>query len=57
MEEIVNEVIKVCKEKGIAKIPVWFDGGIRYGSDVFKALAIGADLIWIGRPVLWGLAC
>jgi (S)-2-hydroxy-acid oxidase len=42
---------------GIPKVPVWFDGGIRSGDDVLKALAIGADLVWIGRPVLWGLAC
>ena len=47
----------MCKEKGIPKIPVWFDGGVRSGSDVLKALALGADLVWIGRPVLWGLSC
>ena len=38
------------------KIPVHVDGGIRHGTDVFKALALGADFCWIGRPVLWGLA-
>jgi (S)-2-hydroxy-acid oxidase len=38
------------------KIPVHVDGGIRHGTDVFKALALGADFVWIGRPVLWGLA-
>ena len=32
------------------------DGGIRHGTDVFKALALGANFVWIGRPVLWGLA-
>ncbi|MED5370121.1 MAG: alpha-hydroxy acid oxidase [Myxococcota bacterium] len=32
------------------------DGGIRRGSDVLKALALGAEAVWIGRPVLWGLA-
>ena len=38
------------------KIPVHVDGGIRHGTDIFKALALGADFVWIGRPVLWGLA-
>ena len=38
------------------KIPVHVDGGIRHGTDVFKAIALGADFVWIGRPVLWGLA-
>lgn len=37
-------------------IPVHVDGGVRHGTDVFKALALGADFVWIGRPVLWGLA-
>lgn len=32
------------------------DGGVRRGIDVLKALALGADLVAIGRPVLWGLA-
>ncbi len=32
------------------------DGGFRRGTDVFKALALGADAICIGRPYLWGLA-
>lgn len=33
-----------------------FDGGVRRGSDIFKALCLGADMVWVGRPVLWGLA-
>lgn len=32
------------------------DGGIRRGSDVFVAMALGATCVWVGRPVLWGLA-
>jgi isopentenyl diphosphate isomerase/L-lactate dehydrogenase-like FMN-dependent dehydrogenase len=38
------------------KIPVLVDGGLRRGSDIFKALALGARAIAIGRPYLWGLA-
>ncbi|TKA32561.1 hypothetical protein B0A50_01669 [Salinomyces thailandicus] len=38
------------------KIPVHVDGGIRHGTDIFKALALGADFCWVGRPALWGLA-
>ena len=33
------------------------DGGIRRGNDIFKALAIGAKAVGIGRPALWGLSC
>lgn len=37
------------------RMPVLFDGGIRRGTDIFKALALGADAIAIGRPYCWGL--
>ncbi len=32
------------------------DGGIRTGNDVLKAIALGAKCVFIGRPVIWGLA-
>ncbi len=38
------------------KIPVLIDGGFRRGTDIFKALALGARAVCIGRPYLWGLA-
>ena len=38
------------------RVPILLDGGIRRGTDVLKALAIGARAVLIGRPYLWGLA-
>jgi len=38
------------------RIPVFVDGGIRRGSDMFKALALGAKGVGIGRPYIWGLS-
>ena len=43
-------------EKVRGKTRVLFDSGIRRGTDVFKALALGAEAVGVGRPVLWGLA-
>jgi isopentenyl diphosphate isomerase/L-lactate dehydrogenase-like FMN-dependent dehydrogenase len=37
------------------KVPVMVDGGIRRGADVYKALALGATAVGIGRPYIWGL--
>ncbi len=38
------------------RVPIVFDSGIRRGQDVFRALALGADVVACGRPVLYGLA-
>lgn len=48
LPEVVNAVGK--------KIPVLFDSGIRGGADAFKALALGATAVCIGRPYVYGLA-
>ena len=39
------------------RVEVYVDGGIRHGTDVLKALALGARAVFVGRPVLYGLAC
>ena len=38
------------------RIEVYVDGGVRTGGDVIKALALGADAVFVGRPAIWGLA-
>ena len=38
------------------RVPVMIDSGFRRGTDIFKALALGADAVCIGRPYVWGLA-
>jgi 4-hydroxymandelate oxidase len=38
------------------RVPLVMDGGVRRGSDIFKALALGANAVGIGRPYIWGLA-
>jgi 4-hydroxymandelate oxidase len=35
---------------------VYLDGGVRWGTDILKALALGARAVMLGRPILWGLA-
>ena len=49
--ESLPEVIEGVR----GRVPVFVDGGVRRGSDVFKALALGARAVGIGRPYLWGL--
>jgi isopentenyl diphosphate isomerase/L-lactate dehydrogenase-like FMN-dependent dehydrogenase len=44
-----------CVQAAGGKIPVLVDGGFRRGTDIFKALALGATAVGVGRPYLWGL--
>jgi 4-hydroxymandelate oxidase len=50
------EALPAVADAVAGRIPVLMDGGIRRGTDVIKALALGATAVGIGRPVLWGLA-
>jgi len=50
------EALPECVEAASGKIPVLIDGGFRRGTDIFKALALGASAVGVGRPYLWGLS-
>jgi isopentenyl diphosphate isomerase/L-lactate dehydrogenase-like FMN-dependent dehydrogenase len=50
----IEALPQVVAEAG-NRIPVFVDGGFRRGTDIFKALALGAKAVGIGRPFLWGL--
>jgi isopentenyl diphosphate isomerase/L-lactate dehydrogenase-like FMN-dependent dehydrogenase len=53
--EATIEALPEVVEGVNGRIPVFVDGGFRRGTDVFKALALGAKAVGIGRPMLWGL--
>jgi isopentenyl diphosphate isomerase/L-lactate dehydrogenase-like FMN-dependent dehydrogenase len=48
LPEVVEAVDRRCE--------IYLDGGIRRGTDILKALALGARSVLVGRPILWGLA-
>jgi isopentenyl diphosphate isomerase/L-lactate dehydrogenase-like FMN-dependent dehydrogenase len=50
--ESLPEVVQTVRNR----VPVLVDGGFRRGTDVFKALALGARAICIGRPYMWGVS-
>lgn len=58
-EETLRSTIESLPEviEGVAgRVPVIVDGGVRRGTDIFKALALAASAVGIGRPYAWGLA-
>ncbi|XP_078503207.1 2-Hydroxyacid oxidase 1 [Lissotriton helveticus] len=50
--DVLPEIVEAVQ----GKVEVYLDGGVRKGTDVLKALALGAKTVFIGRPILWGLA-
>lgn len=50
--EVLPTIVKHCS----GQTKIIFDSGIRNGQDAYKALALGADAVMIGRPFVWGLA-
>jgi len=54
LRSTIEALPEVVAEVG-GRVPVIVDGGFRRGTDVYKALALGATAVGIGRPFLWGL--
>jgi 4-hydroxymandelate oxidase len=50
------ELLPAISDAVAGRVPLLIDGGIRRGTDIVKALALGATAVAIGRPVFWGLA-
>jgi 4-hydroxymandelate oxidase len=50
------ELLPAIADELGGKLPLLVDGGIRRGTDIVKAIALGATAVAVGRPVLWGLA-
>lgn len=53
--DALEDIVKVVQTHN-HPIDIYLDGGIRRGTDIFKAIALGAKAVLIGRPILWGLA-
>ena len=51
--DALSEVVDAVRG---SNVEVYLDGGVRNGTDVLKALALGARAVFIGRPAIWGLA-
>ncbi|CAH2229897.1 hydroxyacid oxidase 1-like [Pararge aegeria] len=51
--EVLPEIVDAVKDYNVE---VYLDGGVTTGTDVYKALVLGAKMVFVGRPALWGLA-
>lgn len=51
------EVLPRIADKVNGQLPILFDGGVRRGTDVLKAIALGARAVMLGKPICYGLAC
>lgn len=54
--EVLDEVVRAVRGSSRPTVEVYFDGGVRRGADILKALALGAQAVFLGRAILWGLA-
>ncbi|KAJ8341761.1 hypothetical protein SKAU_G00340520 [Synaphobranchus kaupii] len=52
MIDVLPQIVEAVE----GRVEVFLDGGVRRGTDVLKALALGARAVFVGRPILWGLA-
>ena len=50
------QVLEPIVQAVAGAVEVYLDSGVRRGTDVVKALGLGARAVWLGRPILWGLA-
>jgi len=50
------ELLPAIRDAVAGRVPLLIDGGIRRGTDIVKALALGATAVAVGRPIFWGLA-
>ncbi|XP_064626275.1 2-Hydroxyacid oxidase 1-like [Lineus longissimus] len=50
--DVLPEIVQAVK----GRVEIYLDGGVRTGTDVLKAIALGAKAVFLGRPIVWGLS-